>query len=90
VRARQRELGLPESFEWVAETTPGLRTAVEQTGLVVHEHPLMVLSRHEPIPALPERSDGVVSRSLGPDDPALPSTPVAVLHFRWSPCLFRA
>ncbi|WP_329622855.1 GNAT family N-acetyltransferase [Streptomyces sp. NBC_01255] len=43
VRARQRELGVPEAFEWVAETTPGLRAAVEASGLTVHEHPLMVL-----------------------------------------------
>jgi ribosomal protein S18 acetylase RimI-like enzyme len=43
VRARQRELGIPESFEWVAETTPSLRAAAEESGLVVHEHPLMVL-----------------------------------------------
>lgn len=43
VRARQRELGAPEAFEWVAETTPGLRAAVEASGLTVHEHPLMVL-----------------------------------------------
>lgn len=79
VRERQRALDLPESFEWVAETTPGLRTAVEQTGLVVHEHVLMVLSPHALIPALPERADGVVVRSLGPDDPALPSA-LALLY----------
>ncbi|MFC5147750.1 GNAT family N-acetyltransferase [Streptomyces aureoversilis] len=72
VRARQRELGLPESFEWVAETTPALRAAAEEAGLTVHEHPLMVL---EPggttaAAALPE---GLAVRLLGPDDPALPS-----------------
>ena len=42
-RARQRELGIPESFEWMAETTPALRAAIEDSGLVVHEHPLMML-----------------------------------------------
>ncbi|WP_441246768.1 GNAT family N-acetyltransferase [Kitasatospora sp. McL0602] len=42
VRARQRELGVPESFEWVAETAPGLRAAIEASGLAVHEHPLLV------------------------------------------------
>ena len=43
VRQRQRELGLPESFEWTHEIAPGLRAAVEATGLEVHAHPLMVL-----------------------------------------------
>lgn len=42
VRARQRELGIPESFEWVAENAPELRAAAEESGLAVHEHPLMV------------------------------------------------
>ncbi|MEV5356181.1 GNAT family N-acetyltransferase [Streptomyces sp. NPDC052693] len=73
VRARQRELGVPESFEWVAETTPALRAAVEEAGLAVHEHPLMVLDPAGPAPAVPERSDGVVVRMLGSGDPLLPS-----------------
>ncbi|MFD6243959.1 GNAT family N-acetyltransferase [Streptomyces roseolus] len=68
VRARQRELGLPEAFEWVAETTPGLRAAVEASGLVVHEHPLMVLDG-APLP-VPEPA-GAVVRTLGADDPDL-------------------
>lgn len=73
VRARQRELGIPESFEWVAETTPALRAAAEQAGLVVHEHPLMVLGPDVPAPAVPELPDGMVVRTVGPDDPVLPS-----------------
>ncbi|MFF7816210.1 GNAT family N-acetyltransferase [Streptomyces roseolus] len=68
VRARQRELGLPEAFEWVAETTPGLRAAVEASGLVVHEHPLMVLDG-APLP-VPEPG-GAAVRTLGADDPDL-------------------
>ncbi|MFI2720958.1 GNAT family N-acetyltransferase [Streptomyces collinus] len=48
VRARQWELGIPESFEWVPETTPSLRVAAEESGLVVHEHPLMVLDAGAP------------------------------------------
>lgn len=74
VLARQRELGLPESFEWVAEHTPGLRTAIERAGLAVHEHPLLVLPEEqgdgpttEPLP------DGVRARVLAADDPALAS-----------------
>jgi ribosomal protein S18 acetylase RimI-like enzyme len=43
VRARQRELGLPEAFEWVHEPAPGLRAATAEAGLHVHEHPLMAL-----------------------------------------------
>ncbi|MFF3275454.1 GNAT family N-acetyltransferase [Streptomyces chrestomyceticus] len=43
VRDRQRELGVPENFEWVAENSPHLRAAVEESGLVVHEHPLLAL-----------------------------------------------
>ncbi|MEU6984644.1 GNAT family N-acetyltransferase [Streptomyces sp. NPDC046324] len=70
VRARQRELGAPEAFEWVAETTPGLRAAVEKSGLVVREHPLMVLEGEGTAPAVPE---GVTVRTVGAEDPVLPS-----------------
>lgn len=66
VRARQRELGIPEAFEWVAETSPSLRAPAEASGLHVHAHPLMVLD-----PAavrLPAHPD---VRLLGADDPLL-------------------
>lgn len=79
VRSRQRELGIPESFEWVAETTPGLRDAAERTGLVVHEHPLMVLGSDVPTPVVPDVADSVVVRTVGPGDPVLPSA-LAVPH----------
>ncbi|WP_239097541.1 GNAT family N-acetyltransferase [Asanoa ferruginea] len=42
-RARQRELGLPEAFEWVHETTPDLLAVARSAGLAVLEAPLMVL-----------------------------------------------
>lgn len=74
VRARQRELGVPEAFEWVAETTPGLRAAVEASGLVVREHPLMVLDGEGAAAAVPE---GVTVRMVGADDPVLPSAAAA-------------
>jgi ribosomal protein S18 acetylase RimI-like enzyme len=45
VRARQRALGVPESFEWVAEVTPSLAAAARAAGLHVHEHPLLALER---------------------------------------------
>lgn len=66
VLARQRELRVPESFEWVAETTPSLRAAAEAAGLRVHEHPLMVLDPSAArVPAHPE------VRVLGAADPLL-------------------
>ncbi|GHF80281.1 hypothetical protein GCM10018790_67630 [Kitasatospora xanthocidica] len=71
VLERQREVGAPEAFEWVAERNPELRAAVEAAGLTVHEHPLLVLgARDEPAPApvLPEQ---VEVRVLGPDAPEL-------------------
>ncbi|MFD8982256.1 GNAT family N-acetyltransferase [Streptomyces sp. NPDC059564] len=66
VLERQRELKVPEAFEWVAETSPSLRAAVEAAGLHVHAHPLMVLdAAAEPLPPHPE------VRLLGADDPLL-------------------
>ncbi|MET9517773.1 GNAT family N-acetyltransferase [Streptomyces sp. NPDC002994] len=67
VRARQRELGIPEAFEWVPDMTPGLRRALEETGLAMQERPLMLLeddgSAAAPHPLV---------RLLAADDPALP------------------
>lgn len=83
VRARQRELGIPESFEWVAETAPTLKAAVEQTGLAVHAHPLMVLGPDAPTPEAPEVADGVVLQTVGPDDPVLPGA-LAVPHLAFA------
>ncbi|MFI5530570.1 GNAT family N-acetyltransferase [Kitasatospora sp. NPDC051853] len=88
VRARQREAEVPEAFEWVAETTPGLRAAVEATGLPVHDHPLMVLTE-----AVPDGTGGGTAeddahpaaatvRVVGAEDPALAeSLAVAYLSF---------
>jgi ribosomal protein S18 acetylase RimI-like enzyme len=63
VRARQRELGVPENLEWVHETTPSMLAAVRASGLPVDECPLLVL----PEDAAPARVNGTV-RVLGPDD----------------------
>ncbi|MFF2957178.1 GNAT family N-acetyltransferase [Kitasatospora sp. NPDC057965] len=83
VLARQRELGLPEAFEWVAEHDPLLRAAVEEAGLTVHEHPLLVLGPQDtpgvPGPASDGAADGVAVRVLAADDPALAHA-VAVPH----------
>jgi hypothetical protein len=43
VRERQRELGVPEAFEWVHETTPSLLPLVREAGFGVQHAPLMVL-----------------------------------------------
>ncbi|MGR8010623.1 GNAT family N-acetyltransferase [Streptomyces hypolithicus] len=77
VRARQRELGLPETFEWVPETTPALRGALEATGLGVQARPLMLLeSREEPSPHS-------LVRVLASDDPVLPGA-LAARHLAFA------
>ncbi|MET9856173.1 GNAT family N-acetyltransferase [Streptomyces sp. NPDC006450] len=77
VLARQRELRIPEAFEWVAETTPSLRAAAEAAGLTVHAHPLMVL---DPTAVRPPARPDV--RVLGAADPLLrPAVTVPMLAF---------
>jgi ribosomal protein S18 acetylase RimI-like enzyme len=44
VRARQRDLDVPEAFEWIGEVSPLVAAVVERSGLVVGAHPLMVLT----------------------------------------------
>jgi ribosomal protein S18 acetylase RimI-like enzyme len=68
-RARLRELGQPETFEWVHETAPSLIGAIRENGLDVLEVPLLVLDRslwRPPEPPAPVRR-------LEPDDAALPA-----------------
>jgi GNAT superfamily N-acetyltransferase len=65
VQARQRELGVPESFEWVHEVTPSLIDAVRAVGLEALEAPLMVMEEF----AAPSHDPRV--RLLSADDPAL-------------------
>ncbi|MEV6599522.1 GNAT family N-acetyltransferase [Actinoplanes sp. NPDC051346] len=67
VRARQRELGVPEAFEWVHETTPDLLAIARSAGLEVLLAPLMVLDRAALVPDLP-----VVGAAIRFLDPALP------------------
>ncbi|MFF4401065.1 GNAT family N-acetyltransferase [Streptomyces sp. NPDC001480] len=73
VRARQRELGVPEAFEWLAETAPALRSRIEDAGLPVAERPLMALDPHRAIPRQP-LPEGVRLHVLTAEDPALPMT----------------
>lgn len=69
IRDYQRELGLPENFEWVAEIAPDLATACRDAGLQVTEHPLLV--HHDPL-AVPV-PDGIRIRRLDADDDAVPA-----------------
>jgi GNAT superfamily N-acetyltransferase len=64
VQDRQREAGAPEAFEWVEETTPGLVPVLRAAGLVVLEHPLMVLEQS--LDVVPP--DGVELLPLAADD----------------------
>ena len=69
LRARQRELGVREALEWVAETTPSLADAVRATGMDVVAVPLLAAPATE-VAGVPELA-GVTLRMLGADDPAL-------------------
>ena len=64
MRAQQRELGLPEVFEWVHESTPDLLPHAEAGGLVVLRAPLLVLD-----PAAVPPGAGDRARLLDPDRP---------------------
>jgi len=68
VRARQRELLIPESFEWIAQTAPGMAAAAADAGLRVHAHPLLVLSALGGVPEIPPR---ISVRLVGPSDSEL-------------------
>lgn len=78
VRERQRELGVPEIFEWLDAAAPSLRPAAEKAGLAVTERPLLVLEPSTPTPTFPE---GI--RILGADDPALAGA-LAVPHLAFA------
>jgi ribosomal protein S18 acetylase RimI-like enzyme len=64
VRRRQRELGIPETFEWVHETTPDLLAVARSAGLDVLLAPLLVLDPAALLPELPV--DGATVRLLDP------------------------
>ena len=70
VLARLRELGVPESIEWVHDNTPSLREAAVAAGFEVEDYPLLVLDG-DPV----ERQSPVDVRRLGPDDPELAARP---------------
>jgi ribosomal protein S18 acetylase RimI-like enzyme len=68
VRARQRELLIPESFEWIDEAAPGMTAAAPGAGLAARAHPLMVLSELAPAPVT---EPGITVRLVSPDEPEL-------------------
>jgi GNAT superfamily N-acetyltransferase len=67
VRQRQRDLGVPEAFEWVHETTPDLLAVARSAGLDVLLAPLMVLESAALVPDLP--LPGAAIRFLEPASP---------------------
>lgn len=64
VRQRQRELGVPEAFEWVHENDPDLLAVARSAGLEVLLAPLMVLDPAALLPDLPV--EGATIRLLDP------------------------
>lgn len=68
VRARQRQLWLPESFEWIEHSAPDMAAAATAAGLRVRRHPVLVLETLAPAPPLPP---AVTVRIVEPDDPEL-------------------
>jgi ribosomal protein S18 acetylase RimI-like enzyme len=71
VRARQRELIIPESFEWIEQTAPEMAAAAAEAGLDVQPHPLMVLSALSAARAAPALPVGATVRAVAPEDPEL-------------------
>lgn len=77
VRSRQRELGVPESLEWVHETTPSLLAAAREAGLHVAECPLLVLPQGAGT-VTPPLSEGFHVTMLDPEAPDLGRAVAAV------------
>ena len=69
VRARQRELIIPESFEWVEQAAPEMAAAATEAGLEVVAHPLLVLARAEPEPTPPALE--ITVRIVAPEEQEL-------------------
>ncbi|HTX27837.1 MAG TPA: GNAT family N-acetyltransferase [Streptosporangiaceae bacterium] len=68
VRARQRELIIPESFEWIEEAAPEMAAAATEAGLEVVAHPLLVLASPGPVPATPAQ---ITVRIVTPEEQEL-------------------
>ncbi|MCW6008278.1 GNAT family N-acetyltransferase [Micromonospora sp. CPCC 205371] len=68
VRARQREVGAPEAFEWVHETSPDMLAVARSAGLRVLEAPLLVLE-----PGAPVTPDSIPVTILDAEAPSFPA-----------------
>lgn len=66
VRTRQRELAIPETFEWIEELAPTMGPAAAASGLFVQQHPLMDLPGGRFRSA--DAPDGVRVRLVQPGD----------------------
>jgi ribosomal protein S18 acetylase RimI-like enzyme len=66
VLARQREIGVPQSIEWMHEATPNLVEVARTASLSVSEYPLLVLDRIQPL--RPPSRQVTVRKVLPTDD----------------------
>ena len=104
VRARQRELGVPEAFEWVVDNAPDLGAVVAAAGIEPDDYPLMVLGEREQSARPPDgirlelltadhpdldRSRGAVGAAFGGTDVVEESASPAVLQERVASGLLR-
>jgi GNAT superfamily N-acetyltransferase len=81
LRFHQREQGLPESIEWVVDTTPSLAKAAADAGLNVVQYPLLVLDGGYFVAIDPP--EGIVVRLLPYHDPEFARAhAVAAVGFR--------
>jgi ribosomal protein S18 acetylase RimI-like enzyme len=72
VRARQRELIIPESFEWIEQAAPEMAAAAAEAGLEVVAHPLMVLAEPGPVPVpVPPLPAEITVRVVAPEEQEL-------------------
>ena len=74
VLERQRELGVPQALEWVAEVCPAAEQAARRAGLLVQRHPLLVLDT--PLDVAP--THGIELRIAAADDPEIASACAAI------------
>ena len=65
--ARMRELNVPQAFEWVAESSPSMRTAASRAGLSIVDGPLLVIA--DPVDVV--LPGGVRLFLVGADEPRL-------------------
>lgn len=66
MRERQREIGVPQAFEWIDDLAPTMAAAAREAGLVVHLCPLLVLDTERAF----SQSIGAELQVLTGDEPA--------------------